>query len=137
MAAHLGVVLVADRNGEVVAFPSVSEAVAQLEAVDVVAGEYVAFGLGGQVLDLRAVGEEIVIADTGRCDVEGLRRRVQAYGDRVGLDCDLRDTVAVANELLRREWEARLPKWPRWLAVRLHGAAPVTVSLPGAHDAAQ
>lgn len=134
MLADLGAVLVVDRDGEVRAFPSADAAVTWMEAVDVLAGEYVAFGLGGQVLDLRAVGENVLIADIGRRDLAGLRRRVRAFGALIGMDCDPSDMVAVANTLLRGEWEARWPKWPRWLSVRLHGHAPVAVSMPGAVD---
>lgn len=127
MAAYVGAVLVVDRGGEVMVFPTVDDLVTQLEAVDVRDAEYVAFDLDGRVLGLRAVGDDVQVAVTDRRDLDSVRRSVRVYGDRVGLECDPTDLVAVANELLRREWEARLPRWPRWLAVRLHGRAPKTV----------
>ena len=124
----------ADRDGELTAYPSVDAVVVHLEAVDVVAGEYVAFDLSGQVLELRALGEDIEIVGTGRNDLDGLRRHLLAHGDRLGLDYDPGDPVAAANALLRHDWEARWPRWPRWLAVRLHGAAPPQVPAVGTPD---
>jgi hypothetical protein len=137
MAVGADAVFVVDRDGEVMVFVTVGDAVAQLEAVDVEAGEYAVFGSGGQVLDVRALGDHVEIVDTGRCDLEGIRRRVRVHCERVGCASDPDDLVAVANELLRREWEARWPRWPRWprwLAVRLRGAVPPQARGSGVPD---
>lgn len=126
----LGAVLVVDSGGEMMPFASSREAELELEAVDVLAGEYADFGLDGEVVELRAHGDDVSLVGTGRWDREGLRRRVRAYSDRIGLSCDRDDAVAVANELLRRDWEVRLPNWPHWLDALLHGPGPTIVSAP-------
>jgi hypothetical protein len=43
---------------------------------------------------------------------------------RVVLTSDPVDFVAVANEVLRREWNSRWPKRPKWLSRRIHGEHP-------------
>ena len=131
MSRAVGAVLIFTQDGgDVMAFASAAAAVGWLEAIDVAAGEYVAFALDGQVVDLRSVGDDVVLVGGGRWELDGLRARLHDYSRRVVLDCDPDDPVAVTNELLRRDWEARRPKWPRWLAARMRGPAPATVFPP-------
>jgi hypothetical protein len=54
-------------------------------------------------------------------DVAGLRQRLLDTRPQVGLTRPPENLLAVANELLRLDWEHRWPKRPRWLARRLHG----------------
>lgn len=121
---HLRIV---DRDGEVMPLPSVRDAELQLEAIDVLDGEYAAFGVDGRVLALRAVGDDVILTGTEGWDLAGLRTRIRDYHGRTNLESDQDDVVAVVNELFRRQWEARLPKWPRWLDRRLHGHGPAQV----------
>jgi hypothetical protein len=44
--------------------------------------------------------------------------------ERGHLTSDPADLVAVANELLRGQWNSRWPKRPKWLSRRIHGAHP-------------
>jgi hypothetical protein len=107
------------------AFPSVEDAAASMEAIDVDNGEYPAlFTLDGRIVTATASNNDVMLTITDRRDESDLDRRLHEWAPRIGLTSPPEDRRAVANELMRLDWELRWPKWPRWLARRLHRAAP-------------
>jgi hypothetical protein len=98
-----------------------------LEYQDVEAGSYEAvYTIDGRVVELSTVGTDVVAVVTENRDEANLRQRLEAI-PRLSLtrESDLIDT---ANLLLRETWEGRWPRRPKWLAARLHGAEPPSVS---------
>jgi hypothetical protein len=111
-------------------FPTVAEAAAYVEAVDVESGVYEAFiSLDGERLLPRPVDETSVglerSGDRDKARLIELLERERAA--RRTFTSDPTDPVQVANDLLVGDWEARWPKWPRWLDRRLHGEGPTRV----------
>jgi hypothetical protein len=107
------------------AFPSVDDAAASMEGIDVDNGEYPAlFTLDGRIVTATASRNDVVLTITDRRDEPDLDRRLREWAPRIGLTSPPDDRRAIANELMRLDWELRWPKRPRWLARRLHGAAP-------------
>jgi hypothetical protein len=110
------------------AFPSVDDAAASMEGIDVANGEYEAvFTLDGRPVTATASKNDVVLTITDRRDEADLDRRLRDWAPRIGLTSPPEDRRAVANELMRRDWELRWPKRPRWLARRLHGSEPPRV----------
>jgi hypothetical protein len=106
-------------------FLSVANAAGHMEAIDVRDGEYhAAYTIDGRVVTISTVGERVVLDVTEERDMAGLRRRLRTWHERGNLMSDPDDLVAIANELLRGEWETRWPKRPRWLSRHMHGAEP-------------
>ena len=122
-------VLVFCRDGDLLVFGTLQDAAGWMESVDVLDGEYEAlFTLDGTVVRAGGTLEGPVILTVSELtDVAGLQGRLRQIKPRMGFRSDPDDPRAVANELLRREWEARWPRRPRWLARRLRGDAPPTV----------
>lgn len=111
-------------------FPTVAEAAAYVEAVDLDNGVYEAFiRLDGGSLMPRPVDETNVHLEcSGDRDKAKLIELLECErATRHTFTSDPTDPVQVANELLAGEWEARWPKWPSWLDRRLHGAGPTRV----------
>jgi hypothetical protein len=130
MTPAVRAVFVFDQDGDVMAFPSVEDAAGEMEAVDVDAGEYAAlYALDGRIVTATIDAERVMVILTveEQRDEAGLRQRLLDARERVGLTSPPDDLAAIANELLRLEWEHRWPKWPRWLARRLHGQGPHAV----------
>jgi hypothetical protein len=107
------------------AFPSVADAAASMEGIDVANGEYEAlFTLDGHIVTAAAARNDVVLTITDQRDEPDLQRRLRDWASRIGLTSAPDDRRAIANELMRRDWELRWPRRPRWLARRLHGSAP-------------
>jgi hypothetical protein len=113
---------------DVEVFPSVGDAAATLEGVDVDGGEFEAlFTLDGRIVRAASSGERAVLTVTPQRDAADFHARLRSYAESAGLVAPSDDPRAVANEILRRQWEQRWPKHPRWLDARLHGAGPIQV----------
>jgi hypothetical protein len=106
-------------------FPSVGDAAASFEGIDVAQGEIEAsFTLDGRIVQAGSRGEVTVLTVTEDRDVAELERRLRSFAGSAGLVSSPDDPRAVANEMLRRRWERRWPKRPRWLDERMHGSSP-------------
>ncbi len=128
MTPSVRAVFVFDSDGEVMVFPSVEQAAGYMEYIDVEAGEYTAlFTLDGRTITAATEGYEVILTVEEARDEAGLRQRLLDGRQRNRLTSPPDDLVAIANELLRREWASRWPRRPRWLARRLHGDGPPTV----------
>jgi hypothetical protein len=120
-----GAVFVFTQDGDLTVFASVDEAAEWLEATDVADGEYDAlFTMDGSVVDARSQDQQVILSVTEMRDERALQQRLRDYQRRVGLHTSPEDPRAVANELLRLEWERRWPRRPAWLSRRLHGDGP-------------
>ena len=122
-------VLVFNRDGDVMAFPHLDVAAGWMEAVDVLEGEYeAAYTIDGRELTIVAERDSPVsLRVTDVRDVADLRTRLARSGMHMGLSFDLSNLSAVANYLMRREWERRWPRRPRWLSRLVHGDGPPRV----------
>ena len=119
LPARVGV-LGFSRDGDVFASRSLRDAADGVEAIDVEDGEYEAFyTVEGERLAVSIRGGDVLIAPTGEQDVADLRRRLEDVVRVHRLSVPAADARAVADELLREQWERRWPRPPRWLARRL------------------
>lgn len=117
-------IFVFTREGDLLAFPSLSEAAAYMEAIDVANGEYPAlFTIDGRVVAAATPNNETTLTVTSEPNDSELNRRLLDYR-RKSPQTLPEDRIALANALLRWHWEHRWPKRPRWLARRLHGTGP-------------
>ena len=82
------------------------------------------------MLDISTAREEVILRRTDRTDLAGLLDRVRAHQRSIGRPEDVGDLIGFANEWLRREWEHRWPRRPRWLARRFPGRGPTRIE-PG------
>jgi hypothetical protein len=100
-----------------------------MESMDVLEGEYeAAFTLDGHEVAIAAEREAPVsLRVTELRNLEDLRKRLSRSGDQMGLSFDLSDLTAVANELMRWEWQQRWPRRPRWAARLIRGKGPPQV----------
>jgi hypothetical protein len=72
MTAAVRALFVFDRDGDVMAFPTVEEAAGFLESIDVDAGEYVAlFTLDGRIITATTNAHEVVLTVEETRDEEG------------------------------------------------------------------
>jgi len=125
VACDVGAVFVFTKDDDLNVFVSLDDAAGWMEAIDVDDGEYPAlFTLDGRLVNARTEDQSVRLSVTGEQDEAALHLRLQDYRRRVGLTSAPEDTRAVANELLRLEWEHRWPKRPAWLSRRLHGEGP-------------
>lgn len=105
-----------DRDGNLSAFPTLAFAAAWMEAIDVDDDEYEAvYTIDGRIVQASTANEAVILTVTARHDKPDLRRRLDEIRVRDGLLSPVDNTVGIANELMRREWENRWPRWPRWL----------------------
>jgi hypothetical protein len=119
-------VLVFDRGGDVLVFSELQDAEAYMESIDVLDGEYEgAFTTHGNVVDIAGVrdGPVSLRVTLDRDDVR-LRELLLKGQSRLGFVSNVDDTVSVANELMRMEWERSWPRRPIWLRRRLRGDEP-------------
>jgi hypothetical protein len=106
-------------------YPSLLAAAADMEAVFVDDGVYDAlYTVDGRVVSAGTEDGRVVLTVTDARDAHDLRRRLSEWCERGRLASDPADPVAVANELLRRQWDSRWPKRPGWLSRRMHGEHP-------------
>jgi hypothetical protein len=106
-------------------FPSVGDAADSLGGFDIDDGEFEALiTLDGRIVRAESRGEVAVLTVTQQRDVAELKRRLRSFARSAGFLCTPDDPRAVANEILRRQWETRWPKRPRWLDERIHGSNP-------------
>ena len=126
MSSKAGAVFLFDLDGHVSAFRSVEEAAAWMEPNDVLDGEYPAvFTLDGHVVTPATTdADRVTLTVTDERDEASLLHWLEECGSRYGLTSPADDVLAVANELLRREWKSRWPRRPRWLSRRLYGDGP-------------
>jgi hypothetical protein len=111
-----------DRDDWAYVIPSASEAGGHLEAVDVELGEYQVYLLDGRVAEVAVINERVTLRESEQRDLAGLTERLQSLVRRYELASAPDDPVAVANELLRRDWEARpAMSWLRRRWRRSHG----------------
>lgn len=129
MTLNADAVFLFDRDGYLWAFRSLEEAAAWMEPVDVLDGEYAAaFTLDGHVVTpTTTAADRVALTVTEERDEASLMHWLRECALRCGLTSPTEDVVAVANELLRREWQNRWPRSPRWLSRRLHGDGPTQV----------
>jgi hypothetical protein len=123
-------VFVITRDGDVEVFDSIEIAEGNLEAIDVLDGEYVElFGIDGERLTISASQQDfkVVIERTGRFELGTLVDRLNALAERNGFDGSRGDPRAIANQVLINEWRVRWPRWPHWLDRRIHGDGPPQV----------
>jgi hypothetical protein len=111
------------------AYPSLTAARNQVEAIDVENGEYAFFTVDGRRIEATVGGRgrqdvwlEVVAGDV----MAELRERLATALVVVNLDPALAaDPIAAAQALLDGQWESRWPRRPAWLDRRLHGSRPV------------
>ena len=109
-------------------YTSLAMAAAAMEAIDVKNGEYhVLYTLDGRVVRTSTRGQRVLLEVTDARDEDDLRSRLRDWSERGHLTSDPDDLVAVANEMLRGEWDARWPKRPKWLSRRIHGDSPAQI----------
>jgi hypothetical protein len=121
-------VFVFEPNGDMHVFASEDHAAGWLEAIDVENGEYAAAYLhDGTVVDLATANERVILRRTNRHELQGLMIRLRAYRRATGQHEEVGDLVAFANDVLRREWEGRWPRPPRWLKRWFPGRGPMQV----------
>jgi hypothetical protein len=123
-----GAVFVFSEDPVPIVFTSLADAAGQMEAIDVDSGEYqTLYTLDGRVVRASTRGQRVILEVSTERDEDDLRRRLTEWSDTGHLTSDPGDLVAVANELLRDEWDGRWPKRPRWLSRRLHGDGPAQI----------
>ena len=105
MRAYERPFLAFDRDDWAYVIPSATEADGHLEAVDVERGEYQVYLLDGRVAEAAVINGRVTLRESDRRDLAGLNERLQSLVRRYGLASAPDDPVAVANELLRRDWE--------------------------------
>jgi hypothetical protein len=120
-----------DRDDWAHVIPSTSEPDRHLESVDVLAGEYRVYTLDGRVVEAIVVGGRVALRETDERDIGGFRDRLAALVRRYDLASSPDDPVAVANELLRRDWEAESSTGMRRLR-RSRAGGPDIVQPPAA-----
>jgi hypothetical protein len=116
-----------DRDNWCSVFPDVADAVGQLEANDVEAGEYAVFDQDGTVFAIWAEGVHVRLRPTDERNLAQLQERLGRFLDESHIKCASEDVIDIGSAILEAEWESRWPKRPRWLATRLHGDAPPTL----------
>jgi len=122
-------VLIFDRDGEAWAFPRIEDAADSMDSRAVLDGEYeAAFTLNGHVVAINGIRNgPVSLKVTDESDDAALRDFLHASQSRMGFTSDADDPVAVANELIRLEWERRSPHLPKWLRRPLYGDQPPQV----------
>ncbi len=107
MRAYERPFLAFDRDDWAYVIPSASEVGGHLEAVDVEQGEYQIYLLDGRVAEAAVINGRVTLREADQQDLAGLAERLRSLVHRYELASAPDDPVAVANELLRRGWEAR------------------------------
>jgi len=122
-------VLIFDRDGEAWAFPRLGDAAESMDSAAVLDGEYeAAFTLDGRVVAIDGIRNGPVSMEvTGESDELALREFLRKSQTRMAFTSDPEDPAAVANELIRMEWERRSPHLPNWMRRRLYGDQPPQV----------
>lgn len=116
------------RDGDVDLYMTPADAAANLEAVDVLDGEYEdAFSLEGERMNIVTDGDAVTLAASGTFELTRLRERLRALAERNGYTGEDPDPRQVANEILANQWRTRWPQWPHWLDRQLHGDGPPQV----------
>lgn len=103
--------------------PSIDDAAAHLEAIDVDNGEFDYFTDDGTVLIGETVHGEVVLRPTQERKPAELRERLRRHIEYPTVDMDLSladDPVAFAQAVLDRQWARRSFQWFPWLDRRLH-----------------
>ncbi|MBC7560770.1 MAG: hypothetical protein H7270_15800 [Dermatophilaceae bacterium] len=129
MQEHPTAVLIFDRDGEAWAFPRIEDAAGSMDSRAVLDGEYeAAFTLDGHVVAINGIRDgPVSLTVTDESDETALRDFLSGSQTRMGFTSDADDPVAVANELIRLEWERRSPRLPGWMRRRLYGDQPPQV----------
>ncbi len=116
-----------DRDDWCYVFASVADAESGLETNDVDADEYVVFAEDGSVFEARVEGVGVRLSVGDVRDLAALRERLGRFLEAQRIDCASDDVIDVANAILEAEWADRWPRWPHWLAQRIHGTEPPTI----------
>ena len=127
MAMSRRALFVFDRDNWCYVFESVEAAENDLETNDVDADEYVMFDEGGRVFAARVEGVRVRLNATDVCDLAQLHERLARFIHSQRTDCVSEDVIDIANAILKADWEDRWPKWPPWLARRIHGVEPPAI----------
>lgn len=106
MRAYERPFLAFDRDDWAYVIPSATEGDGHLEAVDVERGEYQVYLLDGRVAEAAVINGRVTLRESEQRDLADFEERLQSLVRRYGLASAPDDPVAVANELLRRDWEA-------------------------------
>lgn len=122
-------VLIFHRDAEAWAFPRIEDAADSMDSRAVLDGDFeAAFTLDGHVVAINGIRNgPVSLKVTEESDETALRDFLRASQTRMGFTSDANDPVAVANELIRREWEGRGPHLPKWLRRLLYGGQPPQV----------
>lgn len=122
-------VLIFDREGEAFAFRRLEDAADSMDSQAVLDGEYeAAFTLDGHVVAINGIRNgPVSLQITAESDDVALRDFLHSSQTRMGFTSDPDDPVAVANELIRLEWESRSSHLPKWLRRGLYGDQPPQV----------
>jgi len=122
-------VLIFDRDGEAWAFPRLDDAADSMDSTAVLDGEYeAAFTLDGHVVAISGIRNGPAMLEvTPESDELALREFLRKSQTRMAFTSDPEDPAAVANELIRMEWERRSPHLPSWMRRRLYGDQPPQV----------
>ncbi|MBC9819701.1 hypothetical protein [Terrabacter sp. MAHUQ-38] len=111
-------------DNDLLIFTGLDEASSWMEAVDVDDGEYPAIYTDeGSVVKASLNSETVVLADSGRRDLDDLSNRLARYAEMVDLPAPT-DRLAFANTMLKREWDRQRSRRPRWLFKRIYGETP-------------
>lgn len=129
MAENPTAVLIFDRDGEAWAFPRIEDAADSMDSRAVLDGEYeAAFTLDGHVVAINGIRNgPVSLKVTDESDEAALGEFLRGSQIRTGFTSDAADPAAVANELIRMEWERRSPHLPKWVRRRLYGDQPPEV----------
>lgn len=123
--SDVGAVFVLTRDDDLMVFVSLDDAAGWMEAIDVDDGEYPAlFTLDARLVTASTEDQRVNLTVTEEHDEPALRQRLRKYLQRVGWTSLPESPRAVANELLRLQWEHRWPRRPAWLSRRLFGDGP-------------
>jgi hypothetical protein len=129
MEENATAVLIFDRDGEAWAFQRLDDAAGSMDSMAVLDGEYeAAFTLDGRVVAINGIRNGPVSLEvTQESDELALQEFLRKSQTRMAFASDPEDPAAVANELIRMEWERRSPHLPRWMRRRLYGDQPPQV----------
>jgi hypothetical protein len=114
------------------AFESLDAAASWVEAIDVKAGEYRFLAVDGRAVEADVGGrfdQDVVLRVTDEDMSALLHKRLADALPGAGMDAGLAASPRLAAQALAdAQWEARWPRWPAWLARRLHRERPVLFS---------
>jgi hypothetical protein len=106
------------RNGDVLAWPSMSTAVAEAPVYGVEDNEYEFFLDDGTVLSAGVVDDRVNFSPTGVDRSDDLLAALRAYAERTGITVDAAEAdepLAYVDPVSRAHWLDNWPGWLRWV----------------------